>query len=98
MSGQDALLYWSKTVAEAYGVLVKNYTTSWKDGLAFCALVDHYHPGRIEFETLSADNPIDNIELAFSIAEEDGVPRLLEPEDFQINIPDRLSTMTYLSG
>ena len=97
-SGTDALLVWSQKIGQDYGVEIKNFTTSWKDGLAFCAIVDHYHPGEINFSTLKPENAIENLELAFSIAETDGIARLLEPEDFQIRVPDRLSTLTYLSG
>ena len=96
-SGADALLVWAQSVGKDYGVEVNNFTTSWKDGMVFAAIVDHYHKGGIDFASLSPDNPMENLERAFTAAEEDGIPRLLEPEDFQIQIPDRLSTMTYLS-
>ena len=96
--GQDAILVWSKTIASQYGVEVKDFGPSWRDGLVLCALVEFYHKGGIGFASLKACNALENLELAFSTAEADGVPRLLDPEDLQVRVPDRRSLVTYLSG
>lgn len=42
--GQD-LLEWCKEVTKDYpGVKVTNLTTSWRNGMAFCAVIHHYQP------------------------------------------------------
>lgn len=42
--GQD-LLEWCKEVTKDYpGVKVTNLTTSWRNGMAFCAVVHHHEP------------------------------------------------------
>jgi hypothetical protein len=42
--GQD-LLEWCKEVTREYqGVKVTNLTTSWRSGMAFCAVVHHFRP------------------------------------------------------
>ena len=39
------LLEWCKEVTRGYkGVKVTNMTTSWRNGLAFCAVIHHFHP------------------------------------------------------
>lgn len=40
--GQD-LLEWCKEVTKDYpGVKVTNLTTSWRNGMAFCAIIHHF--------------------------------------------------------
>lgn len=42
--GQD-LLQWCKEITYQYsGVKVTNLTTSWRNGLAFCAVIHHFRP------------------------------------------------------
>lgn len=42
--GQD-LLEWCKDITKGYpGVKVTNLTTSWRNGLAFCAIIHHFRP------------------------------------------------------
>lgn len=42
--GED-LLDWCKEVTRDYaGVKVTNLTTSWRNGMAFCAIVHHFQP------------------------------------------------------
>ena len=47
---------------------IKDLSHSWKDGLAFCALIHSYLPGEFDFESLSASNPKENMDLAFQVA------------------------------
>lgn len=72
--GQEALLLWCKTNTSGYSdVGVTNFHTSWKDGLAFCALVHKFHPDLLQFDSMSKDKPLDNLEAAFSVATKLGV-------------------------
>ena len=50
-------------------VEVKNFHNSWSNGLAFCALINAYDPALLDFGALDAKNKLDNLKLAFSLAE-----------------------------
>ena len=56
---------------------------SWRDGIAFCALIDHFRPGLLgrSVESLEASDILGNNALAFRVAEEElGIPSLLDPQ------------------
>jgi len=99
VSGKDALLQWLKSSTAGYrDVNVQNFTTSWANGLAFCALIHHFRPHLIQYDSLNKQNVKENLTLAFDTAEKLGVPRLLDPEDvYSLSVPDKNSMMTYLS-
>lgn len=89
------LLQWAQNRTQGYkGVNVKDYTKSWADGLAYCALLASYRPDLINFASLDASNPKANIALAYRAAKQIGIVELLDEEDFAL---EKLSMMTQLS-
>lgn len=51
------------------GVDIQNFSSSWKDGIAFCALVHRFFPDAFEYSILNPYKPKENFQLAFSTAE-----------------------------
>ena len=98
ISATEDLLSWCKKVTEGYaGVKVTNMTTSWRNGLAFCAIIHHFRPDLIDFNSLSAHDIKGNNKKAFDMAAKLGIPKLIEPSDMMmLDVPDKLSVMTYL--
>ena len=91
--------YLSNPIYAAKGVHVMNWHTSWKDGLAFCALLHATNPSLIPaWDSLSAAAAEDNLNLAFRVAEKElGVTKLLDAEDIvEMRRPDAKSITTYV--
>ncbi|XP_030245481.1 EH domain-binding protein 1 isoform X9 [Drosophila navojoa] len=95
--GQD-LLEWCKEVTKDYpNVKVTNLTTSWRNGMAFCAIIHHFMPHLIDMSKLTAHDVVGNCRTAFDAAETLGIPRVIEPRDMDLlTVPDKLAVMTYL--
>ncbi|XP_076640791.1 eps15 homology domain containing protein-binding protein 1 isoform X3 [Halictus rubicundus] len=95
--GQD-LLEWCKDVTKDYpGVKVTNLTTSWRNGMAFCAIIHHFRPDLIDIDSLLPHDVKGNCKKAFDAGEALGIPRVIEPADMDIlTVPDKLAVMTYL--
>ncbi|XP_058982081.1 EH domain-binding protein 1 isoform X3 [Musca domestica] len=95
--GQD-LLEWCKEVTKEYpNVKVTNLTTSWRNGMAFCAIIHHFEPSIIDMSKLTPHDVVGNCRIAFDAAESLGIPRVIEPSDMSLlAVPDKLAVMTYL--
>uniref|UniRef100_A0A3Q3K314 EH domain binding protein 1 like 1 n=1 Tax=Monopterus albus TaxID=43700 RepID=A0A3Q3K314_MONAL len=99
VNSSQSLLQWCQDITSGYqGVKVTNFSTSWRNGLAFCAILHHFHPDKIDFGQLKPHDIKLNNKKAFDGFEALGISRLLEPSDMVLlSIPDRLIVMTYLS-
>ena len=97
-SATEDLLSWCKSVTDGYhGVKVTNMTTSWRNGMAFAAVIHHFKPELIDFSSLSPSDIKGNCKKAFDAAASLGIPKLIEPSDMvMLSVPDKLSVMTYL--
>ena len=98
--GTMALEMWCRRVCEGYpGVEIKNMDESWRDGLAFCAILHRYRPDLIAWQECRKGDTARNCSLAFGIAESHlAIPALLDTQDMlNTNRLDRLSILTYLS-
>uniref|UniRef100_A0AAY4EEI6 Calponin-homology (CH) domain-containing protein n=1 Tax=Denticeps clupeoides TaxID=299321 RepID=A0AAY4EEI6_9TELE len=97
-SAKDALLLWCQMKTAGYPeVNIQNFTTCWRDGLAFNALIHRHRPDLIEFHKLARSNATYNLQQAFNIAEQSlGLTKLLDPEDVNTENPDEKSIITYV--
>ncbi|XP_029703769.1 spectrin family protein isoform X4 [Takifugu rubripes] len=98
-SAKDALLLWCQMKTAGYpNVNIHNFTTSWRDGLAFNAIVHKHRPDLIDFENLKRSNAHYNLQNAFNVAEKElGLTKLLDPEDVNVDQPDEKSIITYVA-
>uniref|UniRef100_A0A914XJU8 Alpha-actinin, sarcomeric n=1 Tax=Plectus sambesii TaxID=2011161 RepID=A0A914XJU8_9BILA len=101
LSARDGLLLWCQRKTAPYNnVNVQNFHTSWKDGLAFCALIHRHRPDLLDYDKLNKGDPIHNLNLAFDVAEKHlDIPRMLDAEDLvNTAMPDEKAIMTYVSS
>ncbi|XP_069395669.1 uncharacterized protein [Paralichthys olivaceus] len=99
VNSSQSLLQWCQDITSQHqGVKVTNFSTSWRNGLAFCAILHHFHPDKIDFDQLNPHDIKLNNKKAYDGFEALGISRLLEPSDMVLlSVPDRLIVMTYLS-
>uniref|UniRef100_A0A3B4B1Z8 EH domain binding protein 1 like 1 n=1 Tax=Periophthalmus magnuspinnatus TaxID=409849 RepID=A0A3B4B1Z8_9GOBI len=100
VTSSQSLLQWCQDITQNYrGVRVTNFSTSWRNGLAFCGILHHFHPEKIMdiYSSLALQSSL-SLCQAFDGFESLGISRLLEPLDMVLlSVPDRLIVMTYLS-
>jgi len=98
-NAKQGLLIWCQKKTRGYEGVdgnINNFSTDWKDGLAFNALIHKHYPNLMEYDPNG--KPEELLEDAFACCEENfGIARLLEIEDMQQVKPDEKSVMTYVS-
>ncbi|XP_026807467.1 dystrophin-like [Rhopalosiphum maidis] len=94
---EKTLLAWCRKNTEGYGVDIKNFTTSWSDGLAFSALIHKFRSDLLDYDSVLKQHPNARLENIFSAAHQNlNIERLLDPEDVNTSIPDKKSVMMYV--
>ncbi|CAJ1054454.1 protein-methionine sulfoxide oxidase mical3a-like isoform X2 [Xyrichtys novacula] len=99
LSQSNNLLSWCQEVTRGYhGVSVTDLTSSWKSGLALCALIHRYRPDLIDFDSLDESSVEENTRLGFDVAEQEfGISPLMTAEEMSsVGEPDSLSMVMYL--
>ncbi|CAG2058420.1 unnamed protein product [Timema podura] len=100
-SVKDKLLYWSQSKTKEYkNIQIENFSTSWSNGLAFCALIHHFCPDAFDYDTLKPEERRKNFELAFRVADDKaGIAPLLDVEDMvMMRKPDWKCVFTYVQS
>uniref|UniRef100_A0A6J0U0P4 F-actin-monooxygenase MICAL2 isoform X9 n=1 Tax=Pogona vitticeps TaxID=103695 RepID=A0A6J0U0P4_9SAUR len=96
----NKLLTWCQKQTEGYrNISVMNLTSSWRSGLALCAIIHHFRPDLIDFDSLNEEDAVRNNQLAFDIAEREfGIPPVTTGKEMVSGgEPDKLSMVMYLS-
>ncbi|XP_051491869.1 cytospin-B isoform X2 [Apus apus] len=98
-SKRNALLKWCQKKTEGYqNIDITNFSSSWSDGLAFCALLHTYLPAHIPYQELNSQDKKRNLLLAFQAAESVGIKPSLElSEMMYTDRPDWQSVMQYVA-
>ncbi|XP_037066520.1 nesprin-2 isoform X2 [Peromyscus leucopus] len=99
LSAKKALLQWAqKQCAASESVSVTDFKSSWRNGMAFLAVIHALRPDLIDMDSVRHRSNKENLKEAFRIAEHElQIPKLLEPEDVDVVNPDEKSIMTYVA-
>nr|XP_042714838.1 F-actin-monooxygenase MICAL2 isoform X22 [Chrysemys picta bellii] len=96
----NKLLTWCQKQTEGYrNVHVTDLTTSWRSGLALCAIMHRFRPDLIDFDSLNEEDVVENNQLVFDVAEREfGIPPVTTGKEMaSAGEPDKLSMVMYLS-
>ncbi|KAM9788942.1 uncharacterized protein ACB057_013514 [Neosynchiropus ocellatus] len=96
------LLEWCRSKTIGYkNIDIQNFSSSWSDGMAFCALVHSFFPLEFDYNALNPANRRQNLSQAFSTAEAQAdCLRLIEVEDMleMGDKPDPMCVFTYVQS
>ncbi|XP_066545573.1 smoothelin isoform X2 [Amia ocellicauda] len=96
---KQMLLDWCRAKTRGYEhVDIQNFSSSWSDGMAFCALVHNFFPDAFDYSSLTPQNRRHNFEMAFNSAEKlADCPQLLDVDDMvRMREPDWKCVYTYI--
>ncbi|XP_023272568.1 smoothelin-like protein 1 [Seriola lalandi dorsalis] len=99
---KQKMLQWCRNKTRNYeGINIENFSSSWCNGLAFCALIHRFFPDAFDYSSLNPKEREKNFTLAFQTAESlaDCCP-LLEVSDMIMmgNNPDPMCVFTYVQS
>jgi hypothetical protein len=100
VSKRNALMKWcQERIGDYKGVEIKNFSSSWNDGLAFCALMHSFLPNKIDYEQLRKENNArKNFMSAFQLAQSQGIEQTLNINDLlNHERPDWNAVMNYVT-
>ncbi|KAH3883339.1 hypothetical protein DPMN_007294 [Dreissena polymorpha] len=99
-SRRNALLKWCQQKTITYSnVDITNFSSSWNDGLAFCALIHSYLPERIPYGELNSEDKRRNFTLAFNAADSVGISSTLNINDMvAMERPDWQAVFNYVTA
>ncbi|XP_064620116.1 cytospin-A-like isoform X2 [Lineus longissimus] len=99
-SKRNALLKWCQSKTAHYSHIdITNFSSSWNDGLAFCAIMHSYLPHKIPYSELDTHDKKRNFTLAFKAAESIGIPPLLSINEMAaMERPDWQAVMGYVTS
>ncbi|XP_050420492.1 cytospin-A [Adelges cooleyi] len=99
-SKRNALLKWCQNRTIGYpNIDITNFSSSWNDGLALCALLHTYVPDKIPYSELSPAETRRNFSVAFEAAESVGIPTTLNINDMiSQERPDWNLVMSYVTA
>ncbi|KAL7025334.1 hypothetical protein ACKWTF_013447 [Chironomus riparius] len=100
VSAREALLRWAKKTTEKYpGVQINDFTTSWRDGLAFSAVLHRNRPDLVDWRNIREIKSRERLERVFSTMEKEfSVYKILDSQDVDTSAPDEKSMITYISS
>jgi len=85
----EAILIWCQCRVRNYKIPLRNFTSDWADGVAFCALIHNFFPQAFDFAKIDPKNARQNYEIAFKTGERyAGIPDFLTAEDMDAMVRD----------
>ena len=101
IAGKKGLLLWVQRVTDGYpkcGKSIKNFSGSWRNGLGFCAIINHFRSDCLDFDALDRDDSRACCDTGIAAATDLGIPALLETSDLVDTAkPDEKVVMTYVA-
>lgn len=99
-SKRNSLLRWCQSRTQGYkNIDITNFSSSWADGLAFCAVYHTYLPSHIPYCTLSPENKRENLSLAFKTGEAVGIAQSLTVDEMlRAGGPDWQRVLSYVES
>ncbi|TKS86409.1 Cytospin-A SPECC1-like protein [Collichthys lucidus] len=99
-SKRNSLLRWCQSRTQGYkSIDITNFSSSWADGLAFCAVYHTYLPSHIPYSTLTPENKRENLSLAFKTGETVGIAQTLTVEEMlRPGGPDWQRVLSYVES